>query len=457
MTLETNNEIKNIGFNSPKDALTKSLQELGYDINEKNLKIKEVCKNGVTMAYALRYVEHWNEWTFLEINDSKSNTTTTGTCIEGIKVDFNTPGFKGLHIYCLADASGESAPKTNVARSNIEITQEREQLLSSVYSIYLDHIADELNNLSKSGFSITWAAKEANWLLTSFIKGNRYRATDYERLEDNKSLKKSLMDLRCILVEKNKSRELTSINNLKQLNHFWTIDCASYTSADSLIKEAKSSNSSALDLLRTIYGSDESNTSHIDCLLCSDQYSDNITDKIINEYFQVDNMKIFQEQRRLDLRWSLTKEKIWEEITYDEDEHGNESAPKCYVQLIDFADENTKFNQIAINSSNALFILNNSELNKYLIKIIGKLSERSNEDNIALSKIVSLLNSIFYYKDLNKSKIEEYIENRFERSKQRDVNNIVWSRIDKQELITTILKTDFVKFDTTIWYRRGHY
>lgn len=444
-----------IGYKSPKALLTEYLTKEGYDLDESNLKVKEVYHNGTTLAFALRYVEHWKEWNFLEHRDiNRSKVLPIGTCVEGIRVDFNTPGFQNKNLLAIVNTTGKNAPKTNVARSNIELTPEREALLSSIYELYLKHISEEIENLKKQGFSITWAAIEGNWILKTLTNSNLYTNREV-KFEDLKTFEKSLSDTKCILIENNNIRTLKSINEIKSLKHFWTIDCASYSSADSLIKEVKSSNTSALSLLQTIFGTSDSKIEHIDNLLCNNRY-DKIIDRVIGENFQVSSIKIIPEQRRLDLKWSLTSEKKWYEIILSDEDYPTQKSSKCFVQLEEIEIEES-ISQIAINSANALFILKNSELNKYIVNLIDKLSNGSQEDSIALSKTVGLINSFFYYKNLDKSKIEELIESRFEKNKNRDLNTIVWNRIDKDELVATILKTDFIKYDTTIWHRREMY
>ena len=458
LNLEINEKLQPIGFASPKEVLQSHLKEIGYDVDDRFLKINEVEKDGLTIAFALRYIEHWKEWEFLECKEMNSSYVQgIGTCIEGIRVDFNTPGFNGKNLYAIVNTVGKNAPKTNVARSNIEITPEREALLFSIYQLYLEHITNELENLKREGFSLTWAANEAKLLLNSVYRGSRFLHNREIRVEDSNSFEKALSQLKCVLVETNSIRKIISVNELKDLNHFWSIDCGSYSSANSLIKEVKSSNTSALALLKTIFGNNESDTDHIDHLLCHEQ-SNNVIDKIIRDIFQVDTIKLIPEQRRLDLRWSLSTEKIWEEITLIDDEYSiNVSkSNRCLIQLKDLRSDQS-ISQIAINSSNALFILKNSELNTYLVKLINQLSDKSQEDRIALSQTVSLINSFFYYKDIDTTIVEDLIQSRFQRKNNRDIENIVWSRINKDELIAIISRTNFIKYDTTIWYRREMY
>ena len=462
LTLDNNGEKIRIGYDNPSDILRNHLNENGFEVDDKRFMIKELHKNGVTIAFALRYLEHLKEWDFLEYNKGEiNNIDPIGTCIEGIRVDFNTPGFNGRNLYALVNTSGKNAPRTNVVRSNIEITPEREVLLFSVYLLFLEHISSEIQSLRKSGFSITWAANEAHWLLSSLGGYSLYVKREVE-VEDIKTFSKALSRIKCILIEKEENRELVSIDELKNKNHFWSIDCASYSSADSLIKEVKSSNTSALALLKTIFGKEDSYIDHIDYLLCNQQ-SGGIIEKLISENFQVDSIKIIPEQRRLDLRWSISEEKIWEEINLFDEEliHSRYDGyfnriTRCYVQLLDFEIDKS-IGQIAISSSNALFILKNSELNLYLVKLIEKLSEKTSDDRLAISKVVSLLAGLFNYEKLDKAKVEEIIDYSVSRKGGRHLEKVIWSRVDKQELISIILKTNFIKYDTTIWYRRGIY
>ncbi|WP_159523883.1 HD domain-containing protein [Sunxiuqinia indica] len=449
-----NGEKIKIGYDSPKELLTDALNQIGYDLDENNIKVKEVQCNGVTLAFALRYIEHWKEWNFLEYRElNKKALYPIGTCVEGIRVDFRTPGFQGRNLFAIVNSVGKNAPKTNVARSNIEITPEREALLLSIYELYLNHITEEIDNLKGEGFSITWAANEGNFLLRSFANSRDFHRID-SQFEDVKTFEKALSKMNLVLIEKDNIRQLTSVSELTKINHYWTIDCVSYSSADSLIKEVKSSNTSALSLLKNIFGDSDSKTDHIDFLLCNNQSDKNI-ERLLSDNFQVNSIKLIPEQRRLDLRWSNVNDKIWEEIQITGDEYNRENS-KCYIQLNEI-DIDESINQTAINSSNALFILKNSELNKYLVKLIDELSDKSQENQLVLSKVVELIKSFFYHKDLNKTKIEEYIESRFQRNNSKDLEKIVWSKIDKDELISTILKTKFVKYDTTIWYRRHMY
>ena len=70
--------------------------------------------------------------------------------------------------------------------------------------------------------------------------------------------------------------------------------------------------------------------------------------------------------------------------------------------------------------------------------------------------IISLINNLFHYTGINKTNIDEFIDSRIQELIKRFPRNIeqtLWSKINKEEFISIILKTNFVKYDTTIWYR----
>lgn len=446
---------KKIGYSSPKEFLTEHLEKLGYKVDDKSIKVKEIKKSGVTLAFALKYIKHWKEWVFFDNRMNESNKTLPiGTCIEGIRVDFNSPGFIDNSILSVLNTYGIHSPKTNVARSHIEVTPEKAELLDTIYNTYTEHVSDEISNLVKSEFSLTWAANEAQWILDSLLAPNSYRGRHKSSIENDLLFKKAISNTQCVLIEKDGKRQLSSINKIKELGSYWTIDCASYTSADSLIREVPSSESSALSLLNTIFGESNSETQHIDHLLCN-SISTSYIHEVISDVFQVDAIKLIPGQRRLDLRWSLSEVDIWEKIDIDDDKYQNNPRrlKKCYIQKedIDISDSVT---QTAIISSNSMFILKNSALSEYLLKLISETLEDTKEDKFFMSRLIAMLQGLFNRTKLDYADLDDYIESYIKRNDDLSSGRWFLSKIDKDELMKTILKTDFVNYDTTIWTRR---
>lgn len=438
----------NIGYKSPKQILENSLSMLRLENND-NIKIHEVTENDITLAYGLRYVEHLKEWTYLEINQNITNLPI-GICIEGIRVDFASPGLNNQHLFALANTSGKRAPKTNVARSNIELTPERTKLLQDIYRLYLTHITTEIQNLA-TRFSITWAAAEAGYLLSSFMQRG-YRYDQENSLADYDSFIGALKNLKLILIEKDKVRQLVSINDLIAEEKFWIIESVAYNSANSLIKEVKASNSSITSLIDTVYGPDVSDLSHIDNLMCSQIYDQNLM-KLMLDNFQVDKIKINTEQRRLDLRWSNKDLKIWDKYFI---ERSYERKIIFYLQIKEH-NLDQEISQSAIKSTHGIFIPFESELNIFLRETLANFDINNREDKISIKVIFQIINHLLSSKDFQPS-LEDTIELHFERdnsSSSRNDAKILWSKIDKQEFLDKISKIDFSTYDTSLWTRRN--
>jgi len=166
-----------VGFSSPKDALVALLQENGLltdDVSsggKRKIQIKEKEIDGCTVAYAVEWSDFFDEWTFLRYDKRiMSEKLLLGTCIEGIRAEFNTPGFEDRTILAIANVKGPNAPKTNVVRSSLELTPERDTMLRTIYSIYCSHVGDEIDQLcARRGFSLTWAIQEARYVLSPLL------------------------------------------------------------------------------------------------------------------------------------------------------------------------------------------------------------------------------------------------------------------------------------------------
>lgn len=417
ISLTTDSKIAlSIGYKDPKDMLAQELQAQGYNIDDKQYKIVQYEDKGITLAFALRYLKYLKEWHFLEFRTTRnSNNIPTGTSIEGIRVDFNTPGFDGQNFMAVANLTGKYAPRTNVARSSIENTPERTKMLNIIYNLYLKHIAHQLETL-REDFSASWATTEANWLLRSLISNGMYnKKRDIVIIEPEQFIK-ALNQLSCILVEKNDKREIITIDMLAKLGHFWTIDCQSYESADNLIKEIKSSDKSALSIMKNIYGNENSKTSHLDVLLCLKNLNYYIKNTLY-EKFQVTKILLIPEQRRLDLCWEIKIESNWIEFDSIKTNMGYNNSEKIFIQKKE--DKNISIKEYtAITSSFGFFILYGSPINSFLQELYNQLDANLNEDISIMNAIVSFVYTLFQMtseKDLSNA-IEKIIDQRLDKN-----------------------------------------
>jgi hypothetical protein len=327
------NPPEQIGYSSPADALLALLKErdieadIGPDNSppkegqlSKRVRIRERSAEGVTLAYAVSWDNHFREWAFvsgeLTSQGEEAERRPLGTCIEGIRVEVNSPGFAAMPVAALANVVGPKAPRTNVARSGLEATAERDGMLSVIYGLYRDHVADELRELQHSrSFSLTWATGEARYLLGPLAFQSR-------TLPVNRSLfELSLKDLSVLAVEKGSERRSISPSELDSEPEFWTIDCELFRSAELLIREAATSASlsgitGALNLRNFDFPSS--------LVLCGVRPSDDFGQHAFRNR-EVDRIILETEQRRVDLRWvTRTDPRRWLSLS-DPQYHGSHS------------------------------------------------------------------------------------------------------------------------------------
>jgi hypothetical protein len=443
----------NIGYNSPRNYLESALKEHGFTVDNEKVKVVEETIDGHTMAYALRYVEYWKEWVFLELPRQRGPIPVSGTCIEGIRVETSTPGFKSQSYYAILNSTGKNAPKTNVARSHIENTDEKGKLHKIIYQIYLNHISKEVTNISDRGFSITWAAKETMYTLESLLRGE-YERSGNDHLENKEAMEEELAKVKCILMENSSTRTLVSLDDLFQLKEFWTIDCSSYKSADSLVREVSSSDISALSLLSTVFGGQKSHIEHISNLLCITNPKQ-VINELIYKSFGVSKIVAFSDQRRLDFKWNLTNKSSWEVIEVDKGRYGggNNSNPNIvYIQLEDI-DIDEAITENALITSHSTYILRSSPVNNYLIELRDKLSTNDRDGKQIYSIVVGIISKAYQTSPNNLISENDFID-KFLRNIETRISKTIWTLVDKEELLGVLQSNCFECLDITLWSRR---
>lgn len=303
-------EPKRIGFNTVADALVDTLTANGIKarrtdrtnsvpVGEEKGEVRVIgCEsNGISLAYAVRWDEYFREWSFLTVPDRPSWTRSgLGTCIEGIRVQFDTPGYRGSHLLAIANVTGPHAPKTNVARSSLEATPDHDAMHREVYRMYCDHVRREIVALhSERAFSLTWAATEAQFLLSPLL------STDFDTVATvNEHLfREALSDLPMLVVESDGKRTLTTTRTLCDEREIWTIHCGLLRSAERLIRESATSTSAArildaLDLPEFVPSGR--------IVLAGAEHQTRISPYLLTNR-EVNQVIINREQRRVDLRW----------------------------------------------------------------------------------------------------------------------------------------------------------
>jgi hypothetical protein len=450
-----------IGFTSPKEAVKAYLQEMEIleadtVFNSTNeIRIVETTINETTLAFAVRWSNIFREWEFLQVYQTNNENIRPylGTCIEGIRVDFNTPGFNGYSIIAVANTIGANAPKTNVARSGFEVTKEYDEMLNSIYSIFFNHIINELKELNtKRTFSLTWAVNESRYLLNPLINFRNVIPIKenllYERLKD----------LPLFLMEKDGIRVLSTVNELQKYSGFWTIEGESFRSAEKLLKEI-SSNASLTSLVNAF--SSEKFKIPEDPILCGIDPTDEIDELVFSER-EVKTINVFQEQRRVDLEWvQKNVSSRWKSFPkphfrvedYRLLRRGQRRAGGYFSIFIPLGEDivfKGVTNEIAVYSFKQFYLLPNSKIVPFLLSWIEKL-----ERPAVTEKTLKNAGAIF---DLIYSCLKGIIIPPTDVETLQHMSfNLPFSydqKIYTQEVFDIINNIDWVVFNPSDWIRR---
>jgi len=200
------------------------------------IEVRTRRRGSVELAYAVEWNEYFREWSFVTFRarDDDEDTPLFGTCVEGIRVEFGSPGFDGVGIAAMANATGRGAPRTNVARTGIEASEERSNLLRDIYATLSSHVSEELSALHRArGFSLTWALHEAMYLLRTVD----HSSDELPGATDPRALFSEVFQIECLAIETEGARAAASPAAVASLPEFWTIDGQLFRSAESLMRE----------------------------------------------------------------------------------------------------------------------------------------------------------------------------------------------------------------------------
>jgi len=481
ITVDSDSPVQ-VGFSSPKDAVKDVLQNIGasFDgdsghLDRRKLRIKEKDMEGVTLAYALEWSEFFKEWSFLQPSSDrlKESKSFLGTCVGGVRVDVNTPGFDGVRVVAIANAEGVNAPKTNVVRSGLEATPERDAMLRSIYSLYCDHVKDEMEELHEKGhFSLTWATQEARYLLSPLLHP-LYGRQEIQLLNTSLFIEMA-RKLPVLVVEKDNQRQAIAPEEFSHQPLFWMIDCALFRSAELIIREVASSTSLS-KLIRTLHA--ENVQLPIDPILCGFN-SYNPLDISVFEGMEVNKIEVNPEQRRVDLRWVAKKDpprcrKIPSELL-DIYKSVTSRVTSRYIRRdlrkldMIICQDDVEFSglsdEIAVCAFDIIYLLPDSQIAKYLISCLDCFKiERNDENYMKVYFIIYIIFEIFA-KGMQISNIENILY-RFEQRHQDEYRSRIKLReilrirdiFDPMELNNIIEGTNWNIFDPLAWVRKDQF
>ncbi len=444
---------KSIGYKDTHTMIQEALQSRGLSADEKKYKIISQNENGLDFSVLLKRDRYLKDWSFVEYSEIVRNDDTDvipcGLSVEGIRIDSNTPGFNVRYIMAVVNLTGKNAPQTNVARSAIN-SQTLNKTLLRIYQTYLKEINNQLSTLSKE-YSMTWASSELPYILRTFSKES---STDgRNRLASDSLFNESLQNQKFFLVENKGKRSFCSIDDLKSYENFWMIDSASYNSANSLIREVKSTDLPVIKLLKILYGEESELFKDVDVLLSSRRFY-NVLDEILKDNFEVSDIRVFEDFRCLNLRWSkIGSPKKWFAInnTQTHRRHRDDNST-IYVQQDDVNVSTSEYE--AIRSDYGLFILKGSPINSYLLELIDSLDLNNEYHNYGLHAICAYV-SLHFGKlhnevDWNRS-FDEFLSRSYSETFVKKFKNA----ISIPKLAEACSRSSFSLYDKYFWYREG--
>lgn len=461
-----------IGYLSPADALLSTLREMGiaaergFDTRPPNqtsgrvpVRVLEQTDDGVSVAYAVEWSGYFQEWSFLEasrIGRAESELPILGTCVEGMRVEFGAPGYEGPRIFALANVTGPSAPKTNVARSGLEATEQRDNLLRTVYRVYGRHIEAEIRELYTSrSFSLTWAVEEGRYLSRTLVgtPAERGMLPISERL-----LREAISEIKFFPVERAGNREAIAPRTLAAERGFWTIDAGLLRSAEPLIREAATS-ASLSRLLRTL---DIPNFDFpADLVLCGIQPDDSFAVLAFSRR-EVERIIIHRDQRRVDLhwantanppRWSSFPEKVDQNIHRMLRTRSRRELQPIFVGTSGI-EVLPRVDEIAVQAHGQLFILPGSELASYLhSEIDAAKAEQTRARYLALSFVFLVVAYCCEYAG-RLPEAEGLVKRELRRvESESPFMGELEQSLDLQRLIQIIASTEWKTFNPSAWRR----
>lgn len=292
---------QNIGYASPREAIEHhiSTNAGGSSRLRGEVSVREVSQGGVTLAFAVARSRYFKDWSFVEVPEEARlgdgrERPPTATCIEGVGVEFSTPGFKGGSILAVANAVGRGAPKTNVARSALEDTVEQRRMLATIYRLYVGHVSAEIDRLAKEeGFSLTRAVGEVPYVAATLLGRDSHalRPTDLEVAISESPL---------LIVESDKGiRRKVSLRELQRADYFWTVESPLFRSVEQFVREAPTDISarSILELLGS------GNSAYAEGLTLLNYSASTYLYRILDREFEITEVIASEKSRRVDARW----------------------------------------------------------------------------------------------------------------------------------------------------------
>lgn len=229
ITCKTDNSAPiRIGFPDAQTVLDHYYQQEKREILWKFVvEVRADSAPGIELAYLVSKSDFADVWDFVRIREGSEDdvepdqdeflSVPPGICVEGVRVRSVPAGYNHREDspWTFTNLIGRDAPKTNVARSDIEQTPEFDRTLLQIYSIFGKHIQHEFDRLRANKIGIAEAAWEADYMRTWGL--------EQSQLSSWQKFREAMSDIRVIALEDGKECRAVTQKELESLEKVWSV------------------------------------------------------------------------------------------------------------------------------------------------------------------------------------------------------------------------------------------
>ena len=440
-----------IGHESLKEILVKYLNETGCDVDGEKYDVYEKEHGNVTVAYAVRHSKYMSDWCLMSADKDRVQRKMIlpiGTCVEGIRVEFSTPGYRNISILAIANIKN-SKYQTNVARSAIELDANNE-ILSDIYDVYKEYVQEQMDRLEKQNYAQSWAMSEGRYLMHPLIcdesSNNRVEPIDEDVLI------KRLAYLKCLALENQGTRRMVSADEVAGLEEINIFECEMARAGEYLLKEVRS-NATLNSLISVVC--EKNFLDGVKNVICNIEMS-NLLHQYALKNKEVIKIEVAHKERRIHVTYSL-KRGLWYE--FDLKNRGFIGTtlyiPQKGVSISGLEEE------IGVKTFGGIYIQSNTELCDYLIKVMKAFQSEDTEENKILLEVFlsyvfdSRVLEVAYKQNVNTMNMfQQLLEDRFVRV-SNELMEKMWAKIDTEEFVNKILTQNYTLYSIDNWSRKN--
>jgi hypothetical protein len=175
----------------------------------------------------------------------------------------------------------------------LEDTPESLQLNRTIYTLFKDQIAEEVERLTnEEGYSLTWATSEIPFLIAPVVGVPP---------KDQDALHKIIATLPMYITETEVGRQLLSVEQLKELGSFSTVESETLRSAERMVRELPALKSVSQLINAT---GDRSAILPNGAVVCNISSAGFSFQTVLN-HFQISEISASARDRRIDFKWKV--------------------------------------------------------------------------------------------------------------------------------------------------------